>query len=201
MNQPSSPANQPLLITASWGHARRRPRRRTGSSPRASPSLRRIPSSRRRRRCSWSASPGQCRSCSSGPGPPHCRARRAACSAHWASSAQTCRRCGCRGTCAPWSTRWRPSRGPSIASRRAPIGAGSNGWHCRHTWGCRWAPGAGRPAWRRSCWGTADSRTGSIARSAISGSSWKLCTGNPEREGRQGVSFMRFTSTATTRTK
>lgn len=154
-------------------HARQHLRLRTGSSPRVSQNWPHNPSSRRRRRCSWSASPGQCRSCSSGPSPLRSRERTKECNERWVNSGRTCRRCGCLWRCASWNTRWHPFRGASTASQPARRGAGSICRRSRRTWGCRWAPVAGRPAWRRSCWGTADSRTGNTAHWRISGSSLK----------------------------
>ena len=173
---PSSPLNSSSsLLTLTGGPARRRLHRHTGSSLRASRNWPRNPSSRTRRRCSWSASQGRCRSCSSGPNPLRFRGRIIECTGRWESSGQTCRQCGSLWRCASWSTRWRPSHGPSTASRRAQRGAASICRRSRRTWGCRWAPGAGRPTWRQSYWGMVDSRTGSIAHWGISDSSSKNC--------------------------
>lgn len=170
---PSSLHPSSLLLTVTGGPARRRPHQHTGSSRRVSQNWPRNPSSRRRRHYSWCVIPGRCRSCSSGPSLLRSRGRIIACTGHWVSSGQTCRQCGSLLRCESWSTRWRLSHAMSTASRRAQRGAASIDCRCRHTWGCRWALGAGRPASRRSCWGTADSRTGNIARWWISGSSWK----------------------------
>lgn len=159
------------VLTVTGEPAKPRPRRRTGSSQMAFQSWPRNPSSRRRRCYSWSVSPGQCRSCSSDPSPQRSRGRRAACSGHWASTGQTCRQCGSLSRCESWNTRWSPSHARCTASQRAQRGAGSSGCRCHQTWGCRWVLGAGRPAWRRSCWGTAGSRTGSTAHWGIGGSS------------------------------
>lgn len=156
--------------------ARRRRHQRTSSSLRASQNWPRNPSSRRRKRCSWSVNPGRCRSYSSGPSPLRFRGRIVVCNGRWVSSGQTCRQSGSLSRCASWNTRWRPSRGPSTASQHALRGEASIGCRSRRTWGCKWALVAGRPALRLSCWGTVDSRTGNIARWGISGSSLKHWT-------------------------
>lgn len=168
---PSSLHPSSLLLTVTGGPARRRPHQHTGSSQRVSQNWPHNPSSRRRRRYSWCVIPGRCRSCSSGPSLLRSHGRIIACTGHWVSSGQTCRQCGSLLRCESWNTRWRLSHAMSTASRRAQRGAASIDCRCRQTWGCRWALGAGRPASRRSCWGTADSRTGNIARWWIGGSS------------------------------
>lgn len=134
------------LLTVTGVPARQRLRQRTGSSPRVSQNWPRNPSSRRRRHYSWCGNPGQCRSCSSGLSLLRFHGRIIVCTGRWVSSGQTCRQCGFLLRCASWNTQWRPSHGTSTASRRAQRGAGSIGCHSRHTWDCRWAPGAGRPA-------------------------------------------------------
>lgn len=164
-----------IILTVTGVPARQRRHLHTGSSPRVSQNWPRNPSSHTRRHYSWCASPGRCRSYSSGLSLLHFHGRIIACSGHWVSSGQTCRQCGFLSKCASWNTRWHPSHGTSTASRRAPTGAASICHHFHHTWGCRWALGAGRPASKRSCWGTEDSRTGNIARWGISGSSSKHC--------------------------
>lgn len=162
--------------------ARQHLHQRTGSSPKASQSWPHNQSSRRKKRCSWSVNRGQCRSCSSGPSPLHYRGRTTEYTGRWVSSGQTCRQCGSLLRCVSWNTRWPPSHGPSTASQHALRGAASIGCHCHHTWGCRSAQGVERPALRRSCWGTVDSRTGNIAHWAISGSSSKCCNRENQKD-------------------
>lgn len=159
-------------------HAMQRPRLHTGFSLRVSQSWLRNQSSRRRTHYSWSLSPDRCRNCSSGPGPQHFHGRITACSGHWVSSAQTCRQCGSLWRCASWNTRWHPFLSQSTASQPALRGAVSICCRFHHTWGCRWALGAGRPAWKRSCWGTVDSRTGNTAHWRLGGSSLKRDNNN-----------------------
>lgn len=133
------------LLTLTGVPARQRLHQHIGSSPRVSQNWPRNPSSRTRRRCSWSLNPGRCRSCSFGPSPLRFHGRIIACNGRWVSSGQTCRQCGSLLRCVSWNTRWHPSPGPSTASLHAQRGAVSIGCRCHQTWGCRWALGAGRP--------------------------------------------------------
>lgn len=176
-------------FTLSWGPARRHRCLHTGFSQRACRCSPHSRSSRKRRRCSWCGSQGRCRSCTSGPGPQHYRARRAACTGRWAHSARTCSPACYLEPCGRRTLPRRPVPAASTASPPARSGAGCR---CPIPWGwqpqrppqppaaargaarCRWAPGAGRPAWQRCGWGTAGSRTASTARPERNRSFWGL---------------------------
>lgn len=109
-----------------------------------------------------------------------------------AHSARTCRRCGCPGCSWSGRPRWYPAHAGCTGNQHAPSGGASSAQGCQQrpagspkgrpqphqalararAPASRWAPAAGRRAWRQCGRGRVGSRKGSRARS-LTGRSWR----------------------------